>query len=88
MGLRCVNAAVDVGNAVLTVSSALLSALTTVAAISKQGKVSAASVKSSKPRQPSLSVAAFNTIRANLPDQVRLSTCAQICTAFCLGPAQ
>lgn len=70
MGLHCVSASVDVGNAVLTASSALLSALGTVAAISKQSKAAAGPVQHVKSSPSKLTAAAFDRIVASLPDQV------------------
>ena len=75
MGLHCISASVDVGNTVLTVSTALLSALTTLAVISKQSKEDQQAVTSTVSRSKSgskkLTVAAFDKIVASLPDQVR-----------------
>ena len=75
MGLHCISASVDVGNAVLTVSTALLSALTTLAVISKQSKGDQQAVTSAvthtKSGSKKLTVAAFDKIVASLPDQVR-----------------
>ena len=75
LGLHCISASVEVGNTVLTASQALLSALATLASISKQRKAaSAGSVVSQhikkEPRSRSLTAAAFDKIVASLPDQV------------------
>lgn len=75
MGLHCISASVDVGNAVLTVSAAVLSAMTTLAVISKQSKGHQQAVTSTithtKSGSKKLTVAAFDKIVASLPDQVR-----------------
>ncbi len=83
MGLHCSSVSVDVGNTVLTVSSALLSAMNMLAAISKHSKTShtAGAVKHSKPRSKELTAAAFDKIVASLPDQVRT---AVFCVSLCL----
>lgn len=76
MGLHCIGASVEVGNTVLTASEALLSALATLASISKQRKAASADDPVSQsvrkgPRPKSLTAVAFDNIVASLPDQVR-----------------
>ncbi len=74
MGLHCIGASVDVGNAVLTASSALLSALTTLAALGKQNKAAqlagATRLKHTKSGFKNLTVAAFDKLVTTLPDEV------------------
>lgn len=74
MGLHCISASVDVGNAVLTASNTLLSALTTLAVLGKQNKAAhlagATRLKHTKPGSKSLTVAAFNKLVTTLPDEV------------------
>jgi len=74
MGLHCISASVEVGNAVLTASSALLSALTTLAVLGKQNKAAqlagATRLRHTKSGFKKLSVAAFDKLVASLPDEV------------------
>ncbi|KAL0047867.1 hypothetical protein WJX82_001975 [Trebouxia sp. C0006] len=77
MGLHCISASVEVGNAVLTASSALLSALTTLAVLGKQNKAAqlagATRLRHTKSGFKKLSVAAFDKLVASLPDEVQVS---------------
>ncbi|KAL0027199.1 hypothetical protein WJX77_002651 [Trebouxia sp. C0004] len=77
MGLHCVNASVDVGNAVLTASTALLSALTTLAVLGKQNKAAhlagVTRLKHTKSGSKNLTVATFDKLVASLPDEVQVS---------------
>lgn len=81
MGLHCVSASVDVGNAVLTASSALLSALTTMAVLGKQNKAAhlagTTRLKHTKSGSKNLTVAAFDKLVASLPDEVGSDFIAQ-----------
>ena len=91
MGLHCISASVEVGNAVLTASSALLSALTTLAVLGKQKKAAqlagATGLKHTKSGSKKLSVAAFDKLVASLPDEVGsdlMILCpGQVCTTAC-----
>ena len=93
LGLHCISASVEVGNAVFTASEALLSALTVLAATSKQQKAISAKASSSQPdtkqsRAKPLTAAAFAKMVALLPDQVTLSNCTQHVTACSEVPAR
>ena len=74
MGLHCISASVDVGNAVLTASSALLSALTTLAVLGNQNKAAhlagTTRLNHTKSGSKNLTVAAFDKLVASLPDEV------------------
>lgn len=74
MGLHCISASIDVGNAVLTASNPLLSALTTLAVLGKQNKAAhlagATKLKHTKTGSKNLTVATFDKLVASLPDEV------------------
>ncbi|KAL0030048.1 hypothetical protein WJX79_003167 [Trebouxia sp. C0005] len=82
MGLHCISASVEVGNAVLTASSALLSALNTLAVLEKQNEAAhpagAVRLKHTKSGSKKLTVAAFDKLVASLPDEVQV-TVPSIC---------
>ena len=92
-GLHCISASVEVGNMLFTASKALLAALATLTAISKQRKArSAGNVggqpKSKEGRLKALTNSVFEKIVASLPDQVRMKdqacTCMWTNQVFCV----
>lgn len=89
LGLHCISASVEVGNTVLTASKALLSALATLAAISRQSKAASAGAAGGQPirkksRSKVLTTSAFDKIVATLPDQVgSKNTCGKFHEVLC-----
>lgn len=91
MGLHCISASVEVGNAVLTASSALLSALNTLAVLEKQNEAAhpagAVRLKHTKSGSKKLTVAAFDKLVASLPDEVGSDPtiqCSGNCALHCV----